>query len=144
MKVHAINFVNRPTSQRGNKQQASAYQSSESYYDTKKVRETLLCLAVIGAAGLAVALVNDGGNNSVKTAYNTAKQRVKEIIPDTIEIGIWNKRDASAVEKYNVYKAKNKLAKLEERIASGEFKNLPEHALANIEKQKNKLTKICA
>lgn len=143
MKVHAISFANAPTFPRKNKQQDVAYQSQVSY-DTNKVRNTLLCIAALGAAGLAVALVKDGGNNSVKTAYNSAKQTAKEIIPDEIEIGIWKKRDALAVEKYNLFKSKEKLAKLEERIASGEFKNLPTHALANIERQKDKLTKICA
>ncbi len=145
MNIHAISSANTLTSLKGSKRKnANAQQPATNYYDSRKIRNTLLCIAALGAAGITYALVKDTGNNSVKTAYNSAKEVAKEIIPENIEIGIWNNRDASAVKRYHSFQAKEKLAKLEEKIANGDFKNLPEHALQNIEKQKNKLAKLCA
>lgn len=144
MKIHAISFANPLTTSKGSKQLDVNARPATNYYDSKKIRNTLLCIAALGAAGITYALIKDAGNNSVKGAYNSAKEVAQEIIPDNIKIGIFNNRDASAVNKYHSFLAKEKLTRLEEKIANGDFKNEPEHVLKNIEKQKNKLTKLCA
>ena len=102
-----------------------------------------MCLAGIGMAGLTVALIKDTGNNSVKTAFNTVKEVAKEVMPNPMNIAVGNRRDSIGIKRYNIYKAKTKLNNLESKIQNGEFKNLPEHALKNIEKQKAILFKQC-
>ena len=109
-------------------------------YDTNKVKNTLLCLAGIGLAGATYIAIKDAGNNSVKTAITSAKNVVKDILPEQTNIAA---RNTEAVNRYNAAKARTKLASLEKRIANNEFANFPEHAIMNIEKQKAKLIRQC-
>ena len=113
-------------------------------YDTNKVRNTLLCLAGLGIASVTYIAIKDAGNNSIKTAFNSAKNAVKDIMPEPTVIAVGYKRNAAAVNRYNASIAKTKLLSLEKRIANNEFANLPQHAIMNIEKQKAKLIRQCA
>ncbi len=142
MRVSAINSVTSLSFARRNKQEVYSYHPTITY-DTHKIKNTLLCLAGIGFAGATYLAVKDAGNNAVKTALNSAKDAVKGILPEPTVIAVGNKRNAIAVNKYNIAKAKEKLARLEKRTLSGEFANLPEHALKNIDKQKAKLIRQC-
>ena len=142
MRVSTINSATSLSFAKRSKQYNYEYQIPITY-DTNKVKKTLLSLAGIGVAGLTVALIKDTGNNSVKTAFNTVKEAAKDIIPNPMNIAVGNKRNSIGVKRYNIYKAKTKLNNLETRIQNGEFKNLPEHALKNIEKQKATLIKQC-
>lgn len=142
MRVPAINSATSLSFSRRNKQDYYDYHPPITY-DTHKVRNTLLCLAGLGLAGLTVVLIKDAGNNVVKSAYNSAKNTVKDIMPDPATISIGNKRDSAAVTRYYSIKSREKLVSLKDRIANGEFENLPEHAIKNIEKQKAKLIKQC-
>ena len=142
MSVSAINSATSLSFSRRNKQEY--YDNHPPItYDTHKVRNTLLCLAGLGLAGITIALVKDSGNNVVKSAYNSAKNTVKDIMPDPAVVSIGNKRDSAAVTRYYSVKSREKLVSLKDRIARGEFENLPEHARKSIEKQKNKLIKQC-
>ena len=142
MRVSTVNSATSLSFSRRNKQDYYDYHPPITY-DTHKVRNTLLCLAGLGLAGLTIALVKDSGNNMVKSAFNSAKATVKDIMPEPTVIAVGNKRNTAALNRYNSFKAKEKLSRLETRIANGEFKDLPEHAIKNIEKQKNKLIKQC-
>ena len=142
MRVSTINSATSLCFKRRNKQRNYEYHPPITY-DTNKVRKTLLCLAGVGIAGLTVALIKDAGNNSVKAAFNTVKEAAKEVMPDPMLIAVGNKRDSIGLKRYNTYKAKTKLKSLEAKIQNGEFKNLPEHALINIEKQRTALLKQC-
>ena len=142
MRVSTINSATSLAFTRRNKQRSYDYHPQITY-DTNKVRKTLFCLAGLGIAGLTVALIKDTGNNSVKTAYNTVKKAAKEAMPDPIIIAVGNRRDSLGVKRYNVHKAKTKLKNLDTKIQNGEFKNLPEHALKDIAKQRAALIKQC-
>ncbi|MBQ8887154.1 MAG: hypothetical protein IJY61_05565 [Candidatus Gastranaerophilales bacterium] len=142
MRVSTVSSATSLAFTRRNKQRNYEYHPPITY-DTNKVRKTLLCLAGIGIAGLTVALIKDAGNNSVKTAFNTVKEAAKEVMPDPMIIAVGNRRDSLGVKRYNVHTAKTKLKKLKAKIQNGEFKNLPEHALKDIEKQRAALIKQC-
>ncbi len=142
MRVSTINSATSLSFSRRNKQSNYGYHPPITY-DTNKVRKTLLCLAGIGTVALTVALIKDAGNNSVKTAFNAVKDAAKEVMPDPMYISVGNRRDIVGLNRYNVYKAKEKLNNLESRIQNGEFKNLSDQALKNIEKQKTLLIKQC-
>ena len=142
MRVSTINSATSLSFKRRNKQRNYEYHPPITY-DTNKVRKTLLCLAGVGIAGLTAALIKDAGNNSVKTAFNTVKEAAKEVMQDPMLIAVGNKRDSIGLKRYNTYKARTKLKNLETKIQNGEFKNLPEHALINIEKQRTALLKQC-
>ena len=142
MRVSTVNSATSLSFSRKNKQENYGNHPPITY-DTHKVRNTLLCLAGIGVASVTYIALKDAGNNVIKSAYNSAKNTVKDIMPDPAVVSIGNKRDSAAVTRYYSVKSREKLVSLKERISNGEFQNLPEHALKNIEKQKNKLIKQC-
>lgn len=142
MRVSAINSATSLSFARKNKQEGYNYHPPITY-DTHKIKNTLLCIAGAGIVGATYLAIKDAGNNSVKRVFNSARTTIKDILPEPTVIAVGNKRNATAVNRYNAVKARTKLERLEERIANNEFANFPEHAIMNIEKQKAKLIRQC-
>ena len=138
MRVSSINSAHSFSFARRNKHKETDFHQQITY-DVNKVRTALICTSTLALAGITYALIKDSGNNSVKSAYNVARETAKEVLPDPVVFAVGKRRDAVGVMKYNKHMAKVKLENLEKRFANGEFKDLPEHAIKNIQKQKVKL-----